>query len=151
MRYHFPRAPILPGGMSDSQTNGDGGVDERRKALSKLKRPELDSEAKGVGIENPGEDFGNVEEVIEAILEKEAEIAAEAEAVKEAEAQERNPRYSREELLANARAITGKRRHFVAGALAGTEQEQFTKLQATKLVKDFMGQKDTTRQTGEDD
>jgi hypothetical protein len=131
--------------MAESQTNGDAAVEERRKALTKLKRPEADAEARGVGIEDP-DTLDNIEAVVEAIIEKEAEIAATEAAAAEAAEKDRNPRFTREQLLANPRAITGYRRHFVAGALAGTEQAQFTKAQATKLVKDFLGQKDTTRE-----
>lgn len=131
--------------MSDSAPNGDAAVEERRKALAKLKRPELDAEAAGVGVEKPDE-IGNADEVIEAVLAKEADNAAAEAAAAEAAERETNPRYNREELLENARAITGYRHHFVAGALEGTDKSKFTKAEATKLVKDFMGKPDNTRE-----
>lgn len=131
--------------MSESASNGDNAVEERRKALAKLKRPELDAEATGVGVEKPDE-IGNAEEVIEAILAKEADQAATEAAAAEAAERETNPHYTREELVENARAITGYRSHFVVGALSGTEQKKFTKAEATKLVKDFMGKPDNTRE-----
>lgn len=134
--------------MSDAQTNG--GVEERRKALAKLKRPELDAEASGVGVEQP-EEIGNAEEVVEAILSKEAEaakVAAEAAAAEEAAAAARTPSFNREELLEHARGITGYRRHLVAGALtlADEDTESFTKAEATALVKRYLKRKDDTRE-----
>ena len=47
------------------------------------------------------------------------------------------PRFTRNELLANARSLTGYRRHMVAGALSGTTQQTFTKTAARKLVESF--------------
>lgn len=55
------------------------------------------------------------------------------------------PRFSREEVLASAREITGYRRHLVAGALAGSDRKSYTRATARKAVEDFMKQADSTR------
>lgn len=129
--------------MAESQTNGDAAIEERRKELAKLKRPELDAAAKSAGIDNPDE-IKNAEEVIQTIIDAEADARARAEAESQRAERDRNPRYSREDLIANPR-FAGARRHNVVGALSTTDQEEFTAKQAEKLVSDFLARKDTTR------
>lgn len=82
-------------------------------------REDLDAKAIELGIENPDK-LKNMEAVEEAIRDAEAD-----------------PRFSRDEVLANARTLTGYSRHLMVGALHGVEQETFTRTQAKKLGAAF--------------
>lgn len=48
-------------------------------------------------------------------------------------------RYDHDELVANARSLTGHPAHLVAGALSVEEKKTLTRKQATKAVEDFLG------------
>lgn len=98
--------------------------------ISKLNRDELDAYARKLGIDSP-EELDNADLVKDAIKR--------AEAVLEEAAAE--PHYPRQEVLDNARAITGYSRHLVAGALQGNDQEAFSKEEATDICKAFAGRK----------
>ena len=89
------------------------------QSSGKPTREDLNAKAAELGIANP-EGLKNVEAVEAAI--------AEAEAV---------PRYSREQVLANARLLTGFSRHFMAGALHGSDAARFTKAEAKRLGERF--------------
>lgn len=99
--------------MGDGQSNGS----------TEPTREELDAKATALGVESP-EDLKNKEAVEEAIADA-----------------ERHPRYTRQEVLDNARALTGYSRHLVAGALHGDDSETFSADQAKRLAKQFAERK----------
>jgi hypothetical protein len=89
------------------------------QSTDKPTRDELNAKAAELGINDP-EGFKNMELLEEAIRD--------AEAV---------PRFSRDEVLANARTLTGFSRNHMVGALHGNDQASFTKDEATKIAEDF--------------
>lgn len=95
------------------------------KSISEMSRDELDSYAEQLGIAD-AKGLKNADLVKDAIKEVLEE-----------------PRYSREQLLTEARPIAGCSRHAMAGALhaADTEQDFFTKTEAVELAEEFAGRK----------
>lgn len=94
---------------------GDG----TQSSGSKPTREELNAKAAALGVENP-EDLDNMGDVEKAI-----------------EAAEAEPRFSRQEVLDNARSLTGYSRNHMVGALHGDDRETFTKDEATRTGKEF--------------
>lgn len=88
-------------------------------AGTKPSREDLDKKAAELGVQEP-EKLKNMEAVEEAI--------ADAEAV---------PRFSRDEVLGNARTLTGYSRNHMIGALHGDDRTTFTKEEATRAGASF--------------
>jgi hypothetical protein len=86
---------------------------------SKPTREDLNAKAAELGINDP-ESLKNSGAVEEAIRDAEA-----------------LPRFSRDEVLANARTLTGFSRNHMIGALHGNERKTFTKAEAVKLGERF--------------
>ena len=57
---------------------------------------------------------------------------------------QKEPRYTREEALARARAFTGQRSHIVAGALAESSAKTFTEAEIKKAVAAFVKRPENT-------
>jgi hypothetical protein len=58
------------------------------------------------------------------------------------------PRYTVDEIVENARALTGESPHAVRGALAGERAKTFTKDDATAKVRRFIGREVPTGEDG---
>jgi hypothetical protein len=98
--------------MGESSQSSGGGT-------KRPTRDELNAKAAELGVDNP-ESLQNMEEVEAAI-----------------QAAEDEPRFSREEVLAHARSLTGHSRNLMAGALHGNDQRHFTKAEAKSLGDKF--------------
>lgn len=59
-------------------------------------------------------------------------------------------RYDHDELVANARSLTGHPAHLVAGAIANDDRKTLTRKQATKAVEEFLGREVEVEKNEED-